>query len=253
MSTESSGAGDVHRSMALMWQEPTRPEAGRDTRLSLDRIVDAAIEVADADGLEAVSMRRVAAELGVGTMSLYRYVPGKEELLDLMLDRVNLGEDRPPFPVDWRAALERYARETWELYRRHPWLPFVDQSRPLLGPNALAGLEALLAGLAGTGVSDRQQILAITTVEGFVASLARTVNGAMIAEQRTGVSTDEFWQAQAPVLDAAMATGRFPVLAGLDMEAFGASPEESFEFGLRVVLDGLAGVFGQPAAQGRAT
>lgn len=246
MSTESSGAGDVHRSMALMWQEPAGADVGRDARLSLDRIVDTAIGVADADGLEAVSMRRVAAELGVGTMSLYRYVPGKDELLDLMLDRVNLGEVRAPFPTDWRAALERYARETWELYRRHPWLPFVDQSRPLLGPNALAGLEALLTGLSGTDVEHRQQILAITTLEGFVASLARTVNGAMIAEQRTGVSTEEFWQAQEPVLVSAMASGRFPVLAGLDMEAFGAGPEESFEFGLRVVLDGLVGVFGNP-------
>jgi AcrR family transcriptional regulator len=249
MTTESSGTGDVHRSLALMWQEV---EQDRDTdrrRLSVRRIVEAAIAVADAEGLESVSMRRVAAELGVGTMSLYRYVPGKEELLDLMLDSVNREDDLEPFPADWRATLDRFARETWELYRQHPWLPFVDQSRPLLGPNALAGLEALLGGLEGTGLSDQEKILAITTLEGFVASLARTVNGVVLAEQRTGVSTEEFWRAQEPILVRAMDSGRYPRLAGMDEDTFGAGPEESFEFGLTLVLDGLAALLERRGAR----
>lgn len=249
MTTESSGTGDVHRSLALMWQEEERQRRGQEPRLSVRRIVDAAIAVADTEGLEAVSMRRVAAALEVGTMSLYRYVPGKEELLDLMLDRV-IGDDDPePFPTDWRAALERFARETWALYRQHTWLPFVDQSRPLLGPNALAGMEVLLGGLEGIELTDQEKILAISTLEGFVASLARTVNGVVMAEQRTGVSTEEFWRAQEPILVRAMESGSYPRLAGMDEDTFGGGAEESFEFGLSLVLDGLAALLERRGAR----
>lgn len=237
--TERTGAGDVHRSLALMWQEPERERAAPSPRLSVDRIVEAAIEIADAEGLESVSMRRIAAALEVGTMSLYRYVPGKEELLDLMLDRV-LEEDLEPYPVDWRATLERFAREMWDLYRRHSWLPFVDQSRPILGPQAMAGMEALLGGLQDAPWTSQEKILAITTVEGFIASLARTVNGAALAEERTGVSNEEFWKAQEPILVRALESGRYPQMAALAEDAFAATAEDSFEFALQVVLDGLA-------------
>ncbi|MCK0114030.1 TetR/AcrR family transcriptional regulator [Ornithinimicrobium sp. F0845] len=238
--TETSGSGDVHRSLALLWDPTGGPARGQPGRLSLEAVVDAAISVADADGLEAVSMRRIAGELGVGTMSLYRHVPGKEELLDLMLDRV-LGDDDPtPFPVDWRATLERYGREVWALYRTHRWLPFVDQSRPLLGPRAVTGMEAVLGGLTDTPASDTHKILAFSMVETYVAGLARVTNGAELAEERSGVSTEEFWQAQGPVLVAAMQSGRFPRMAALDEEVFATTPEETFEFGLGVLLDGLA-------------
>lgn len=236
--TERSGTGDVHRSLALLWPEGAQRSSGSG-RLSVERIVNTAIRIADTEGLESVSMRRIAAALEVGTMSLYRYVPGKEELLDLMLDRV-LGEDLPPYPQGWRATLEHFGRETWELYRKHTWLPFVDQSRPILGPRALAGLEVLLAGLEGTPWTSQEKILAVTTIEHFVASLARTVNGAELAEERSGVSSEDFWQAQEPILVRAMESGRYPLLAAMAEDAFGAGPEESFEFGLVVVLDGLA-------------
>jgi AcrR family transcriptional regulator len=240
MTTEHSGSGDIHRSLALMWDLDEKPTRGPRPTLTLDRIVTAAIEIADAEGLEALSMRRVAEALGVGTMSLYRYVPGKAELLDLMLDAIS-GPDPSLDSIDsdWRGAMEALGRGIWRLYLRHPWLPFVDQSRPLLGPNSLDGFEVALHGLTDSGLTDQQQVNAISVIEAFVSSAARLHNNAVIAEQRTGVSTAEFWQAQTPVLEKAMSTGRYPLIAALDDDAFASSPEEFFEFGLQCLLDGL--------------
>src|SRR5439155_23227897 len=130
---------DPARSLALLWR--TRERASRKGKpdLSVDLIVRAAIDIADASGLGALSMRRVAERLGVGTMSLYTYVPGKAELLDVMLDAVYGEPDRPDaVPGGWRARLERIARENLALYQRHPWLLQVATSRPVLGPNAIA-------------------------------------------------------------------------------------------------------------------
>ena len=143
MAQEHSGSGDISRSLALMWEfDLGRKTRGPKPKLSLDAIVDAAVAVADAEGLDAVSMRRIGQELGVGAMSLYRYVPGKEELLDLMLERVNAPRGRRDLG-DGLAHGDGDAgpRACGTLYTTHPWLPLVDQTRPLLGPNALRGLD----------------------------------------------------------------------------------------------------------------
>lgn len=120
--TEHSGSGDVSRSLELLWGLDERPSRGPKPGLTLDRIVTTAVAVADADGLGALSMRRVATDLGVGTMSLYRYVPGKAELLDLMLDKVaEFDADAHPDPAaGWRPAMEALARGSRQQYQRHP-------------------------------------------------------------------------------------------------------------------------------------
>jgi AcrR family transcriptional regulator len=159
--------------------------------------VTAGIEIADAEGLEALSMRRVAEALGVGTMSLYRYVPGKAELLDLMLDRISAPDPSVDgLGADWRSAIEVLGRGMWRLYLRHPWLPFVDQTRPLLGPNSLDGFELALQGLDDCGLTDREKVNAISLLEAFASSAARAHNNVVMAEQRTGMSIEEFWAAQ---------------------------------------------------------
>jgi AcrR family transcriptional regulator len=242
MTTESSGSGDISRSLDLLWDRDAKPTRGPKPALTLDDIVLAAIEIADADGLDALSMRRVAERLGVGTMSLYRYVPGKAELLDLMLDRVVAPLDGASLSGDWRSAMAEMGRAMWRLYTEHAWLPFVDQSRPLLGPGALAGFEIALAGLDDTRLTAQQKVNVISLIETVVAAIARMRNAAYQAEERTGVSGDEFWETQAPVLKAAMATGRFPRVAGLSEDAFAATPDEFLEFALALVLDGLAGL-----------
>ncbi|MDX2825055.1 TetR/AcrR family transcriptional regulator, partial [Streptomyces ipomoeae] len=238
--TETSGSGDIVRTLELLWDTGRRPSRGPKPGLTLDRIVEAAILVADAEGLEAVSMRRVATELGTGTMSLYRYVPGKAELLDLMLDRVQRPSEDPADFGDggWRAALEALGRATLALYQRHPWLLQVNQSRPILGPSALDGMEKMLSRIKSMGLSDPELVSAIVMVDGYVVGAARTQLYQEEAERRTGLTDAEFWQAHMPVFEKVMASGRYPVLAGLSEDAF-SSDFDHFEFGLQRMLDGL--------------
>ncbi|GAQ62633.1 TetR/AcrR family transcriptional regulator [Streptomyces scabiei] len=238
--TETSGSGDIVRTQQLLWDTGPRPSRGPKPGLTLDRIVQAAVRVADTEGLHALSMRRVATELGTGTMSLYRYVPGKGELLDLMLDRVQRPSENPADLGDggWRSALEALGRATLALYRRHPWLLQVNQSRPVLGPSALDGMEKVLSRIKSMGLTDPELVSAIIAVDSYVVGAARTQLYEQEAEHRTGLTDAEFWQAQAPVLEQLMLSGRYPLLAGLSEDAFGAEFDH-FEFGLQCVLDGL--------------
>ncbi len=230
---------DITRSLELLWGEGTRPTRGPKPALTLDRIVTEAVRLADAEGLSAVSMRRLSTELGAGTMSLYRYVPGKGDLLDLMLDRVYAPEqDAEPWTGGWREGVETYARETLVLYRRHPWLLHVNQARPVLGPGAVGGLERTLARIRPMGLTDPELVGVIVMVEGYVTGVARTQVHEMEAVQKTGLSDQAFWEAQAPALEKIMMSGRYPVLASLSEDAFGPDFDH-FEFGLQRLLDGL--------------
>jgi AcrR family transcriptional regulator len=249
--TQTSGSGDIVRTLELLWDTGRRPSRGPKPGLTLERIVEAAVRVADAEGLEAVSMRRVATELGTGTMSLYRYVPGKAELLDLMLDRVQRPSDDPAGLGDggWRSALEALGRATLALYRRHPWLLQVNQSRPLLGPSALDGMEKVLSRIKSMGLTDPELVSAVIAVDGYVVGAARTQLYEAEVERRTGLTDAEFWAAQAPMLEKFMASGRYPMLAGLSEDAFGRDFDH-FEFGLQRILDGLEALVARRAGDG---
>jgi len=241
MRQQHSGGGDISRSLALMWGYDDKSGGrGPKPRLTLAAIVDQAVAVADAEGLDAVSMRRVAADLGVGTMSLYRYLPGKAELLDLMLERVGALDDDADLGDDWREAMRAMGDGLWQLYTRHPWLPLVDQTRPILGPNALRGFDISVGSLSATGLSDQEKVGVIVMIDAFAQSAARTANAVAAAERLTGVSNEEFWKAQEPVLVAAMETGDYPHVATLDEDAFEMPGEEFFGFGLQRLLDGIA-------------
>jgi AcrR family transcriptional regulator len=238
--TETSGSGDIVRTMELLWDTGRRPSRGPKPALTVDRIVEAAVQVADADGLDAVSMRRIATELGTGAMSLYRYVPGKGELLDLMLDRVQRPSENPADLGDgsWRSALEAMGRATLALYRRHPWLLQVNQSRPILGPSALDGMEKILARIKPMGLTDPELVSAVIMIDGYVVGAARTQLYQREAERRTGLTDTEFWEAQTPMLEKIMTSGRYPLLATLDEDTWGQNFDH-FEFGLQRILDGL--------------
>lgn len=236
--TQSPGS-DIARSLELLWGEGERPTRGPKPGLTLDRIVTEAVRLADAEGLTAVSMRRLSTELGTGTMSLYRYVPGKGELLDLMLDRVYTpAPDAGPRSGGWREAVEAYARETLVLYRAHPWLLQVNQARPVLGPGSVGGLELTLAGIKSMGLTDPELIGVVVMVEGYVTGVARTQVQELEAVKKSGLTDEEFWQAQYPTLARIMNSGRYPHLAGLSDDAFGPHFDH-FEFGLQRLLDGL--------------
>jgi AcrR family transcriptional regulator len=251
MTTEYSGRGDPARSLELLWGAEKQPTRGPKPGLSVQRIVQTAIQVADAEGLPALSMRRVATELGVGTMSLYTYVPGKAELLDVMLDTV-LGEVAGPDGEagGWRQRLEAYARAQWAHYHRHPWVLQVSGARALLGPNETAVFESALDAVAGIGLDGREMIQVVALVGEYVRGAAQRAVEAAQAAQRTGVTDDQWWEDREPILDQYFDAGRYPTLVRLEQEGAFEQPEggldynvqnavDSFEFGLPRVLDGI--------------
>lgn len=240
--TAHSGSGDIRRGLELLWGTREAPARGPKRGLTLERIVETAVGVADTEGLAAVSMRRVATELGVGTMSLYRYVPGKSELLELMLDHVQaVGEETKSEhrALPWRELLLRIGRGIWDLYLGHPWLLQINQARPLLGPNAMTGLDLAMSGLEGLGLTDQERLSIIVALDGYVTGSARTHVNGLEAAKRTGVSDEEFWSAQGPFLSEAMLGGGFPALAKLGADTFDVPGEQIFEFGLARLVDGF--------------
>jgi AcrR family transcriptional regulator len=249
MATEFTGTGDPARSMALLWRtpEPSDRRPGPKSSLDVDRIVTAAVRLADAEGLSALSMRRVAAELGVAAMTLYTHVPGKGELVDLMLDSV-LGElyaeEQQTASGTWRARLEAVARANWELFLRHPWAVHLATGRPPLGPNLMRKYERELAAVDGLGLSEVQMDLLVTLLNGFVRSTVSGVHERAEAQQATGITEDQWWAATAPYVARVFDAERFPTaarvgpVAGQELQSAYA-PERSFEFGLERLLDGI--------------
>ncbi|MDG4790115.1 TetR/AcrR family transcriptional regulator [Micromonospora sp. WMMD1102] len=245
MTTEYGGSGDPKRSMELLWGVPDRPRRGPKPKLTVDRIVRAAIEIADREGLAGLSMRRVADELGVTAMSLYTYVPGKAELIDVMLDAVHARTDAPDDGGgDWRSRVERLARENYDRYRRHPWLLQVARSVPVLGPNLLAQYDRELTAVDGLGLTEVEMDLLVSLVADYVHGAVRGAVETAQMRQRTGMTTEQWWQSYEPLLAQVFDAERYPVaarvgsVAGAEYQA-PADPARSFDFGLQRLLDGI--------------
>jgi AcrR family transcriptional regulator len=241
--TEYGGSGDPRRSLDLLWRTRTPPAKGPKPRLDLDQIVKAAMDVADADGLATLSMRKVAELLGVGTMSLYTYVPGKAELIDLMFDQAVAGPNEH-VEGTWRERLERIAHENWWRYHRHPWLLEITMVRPVLGPNVIARYDHELQAVDGIGLTDVEMDAVVSLIAGHVEGAARRALEAAHAERSTGQSDEEWWAERAPLLEKLLEPERYPT-AGRVGQAAGEehnaayAPEHSFEFGLERILDGV--------------
>ncbi len=254
--TYYSGSGDPARSLALLWRTRDRPSRKGKPDLNVDAIVRAAVEIADADGLGALSMRRVADRLGVGTMSLYTHVPGKPELLDLMLDDVYAETLEPTGqPAHWRDALDDVARRNWRLYHRHPWLLQVATSRPPLGPNVTAKYERELVAVAEVGLDDLEMDSVVTLVNGYVHGAARGAADSAQARRSTGLTDEQWWHAHAPHLSKVMDPERFPIATRVGTAAGAAhhaayNPDHAFEFGLQRVLDGIEALLRDRGAGG---
>lgn len=247
-----AGQGDPVRSMALLWRTPgPRTGPGPKPGLNVDAIVAAAIAVADTDGLAGLSMRAVAERLGVTAMALYTYVPGKDELVDLMYDgahaelpvRYDLGQG-------WRAAVTSWASDLLGCYLQHPWALQVSFARPVLGPNEQAVVEALARILRQAGLPAAVARRVVSLLFSVVRGTAQTV-----AESRQaagGASEQAWWSSRAGALRqvAPDFARRFPDsvwLASvgtthrrddstpyLEREAMAA-----FTVGLTVLLDGI--------------
>ncbi|MDX3005220.1 TetR/AcrR family transcriptional regulator C-terminal domain-containing protein [Kribbella solani] len=219
-----------------------RPSARREGRavLTTGQVLRAAVLVADGEGIAAVSMRRVAVELGVGTMSLYRHVQSKDELLTEMVDAVFGEYELPdPGPAGWRPKLELIARRQWELCRRHLWLAAtVSFTRPLLVPNLTAQTEWTLRAIDGLGLPTEVCVREALSLHGLVIAAARAMADEVEAEQETGVSLDRWWLDKQRRADALLADGRFPLLAAVPGDAV-ADLSELFEYSLARHLDGV--------------
>ncbi|MEU4336532.1 TetR/AcrR family transcriptional regulator C-terminal domain-containing protein [Micromonospora lupini] len=211
-----------------------------------DEVVRTAIGIADSEGLAGLSMRRIATELDVPTMSLYRQVRGKEHLLLLMADAAFAAHRLPgTFPPGWRAQLELLCRLQWSIYCRHPWLAqVVSLTRPLMAPNAVAHTECALRALAGCGLDPHTQLHLVTALANHVRGTAVNLQQGAEAEQDTGLTDDEWMVAQADALGRLLAAGEFPHLARLSRSAIDLNVDSLFEFGLQRLLDGVDQLIG---------
>lgn len=250
--TEYAGRGDPAKTMALLWGDPLPARPGPKQRLDIEQVVRTSIAIADASGLTDLSMRRVAEAVGVGTMSLYTYVPSKAELLELMVDRAIGDADQTPGTGSWRDGLDSLARGAWELYRRHAWLLGVSVSRTVFGPNVLARYEGALAVAGRSGLPPGDVVGIVSLLDGHARGSAQAVVDAEAAAPDAGTSDDDWWLARAPLLDERLAAGNYPALMAVSAAGAFDQPDnvstpytvqralDEFEFGLECILDGIA-------------
>ena len=249
MTDAEAAAGSIPGSVAAAWGVRERPHKGPRPGLSLGRIVDAAVRVADAEGLDALSMSRVAAELGTAPMSLYRHVSAKEELLTLMVDAAwgpvsdVPASDEPAPGEGWRAGLSRWAWALRAGARRHPWGVRIPLNGLPIMPNEVAWFENALACMAGTGLSEARKASVIMLLAGYVRTLATTEADIAAAIRASGLAPSQ-WMAADPRMLAELADpARFPALARfIAAGVFEAEdgPDDEFIFGLDRILDGVA-------------
>jgi AcrR family transcriptional regulator len=219
-----------------------------------DRIVDTAIRLADTEGIAAVSMRRIGVELGVPTMSLYRWMPSKDDLTLHMLDATRGRIDWPQPPTGWRAQLEMVARAQWEITRQHPWLAqLLSMTRPQLAPNAMMHTEWSMRALSGLGLTGGEALRISLTLVGFGIGTALALDNELQAQRDTGITSDEWMDRQEAQARAIFATGRYPHLSSFaEHEDFDSELDVLFEAGLEIILDGVERLLEKKAAVRRA-
>jgi AcrR family transcriptional regulator len=240
---QGGGAAGIPADVAAAWGVRERPHKGPKPTLTLARIVDAAVRIADTEGLDSVSMGRVAAEVGAAPMSLYRHVSTKEELLRLMVDAAWGDSPGPLAPGEtWRDGLSRWAWALWAGARRHTWVVRIPISGLPIMPREVAWFEDALACMAGTGLAEARKASVIMLLSGYVRNVATTGADIAAAVAASGLGMDE-WMASYPRMLAELADPqRFPALtAFIAAGVFDAAdgPDDEFIFGLERILDGL--------------
>ncbi|MGW7260221.1 TetR/AcrR family transcriptional regulator [Streptomyces sp. NPDC054834] len=235
--------GEHAEVVRLLWGPHPKPARGPRPKLDLDRIARAGIEIADSEGLAEVSMQRVAAQLGVTKMALYRYVPGKAELVALMVDAA-IG----PYPAakarrgGWREQLEEWARQLLTVFGQHPWALDATIGPRIPGPGELSWLEHAIEALDGTGLSGTERMDAAVLLVGHVRGITQQVRAAGPAgnpEAQFGTILGDLMRTHGE---------RFPALTGaLASAAQSDGQDEAWEFGLQRILDGLAALIDKRA------
>ncbi|MEV5206560.1 TetR/AcrR family transcriptional regulator C-terminal domain-containing protein [Micromonospora sp. NPDC053740] len=219
--------------------------AGRAPDPDREQVVAAAVAIADAEGLHGLSMRRLAGQLGIPTMAIYRYVADREELVLFMIDEVMADNPPPALTPDrdgWRACLEAFARLQWAMYRRHAWLAqALSFTRPLPAPHAMAHTEFAMRALDGRGLDLNAQFTAAVTVANYVRGTAVNLAEEAQAEQDSGLTDTQWMAAHGERIGTVLADGRLPLMARfITADDMVWSLDTLFEFGLQRLLDGLA-------------
>jgi len=229
----------------LIWDR--REPAGGGPTLSRAHIVRRAIAIADAEGADALTMRRIATDLGSSTpMSLYRYVGNKDGLIDLVLDEV-YGQVRLPKerPADWRATLRALGRATFAVMQQHPWFAALSHSRPPFGPNALRRIEYALSAFEGTDVTHESAISYFSLVDGLCLGTALQANEESKMRRKQGITDDAHLRELAePIHQKVLARGSYPHYAAWTAGGARFDSRVDFDFMLDCLLDGLAARIG---------
>lgn len=244
MSDDRTSAGDPARTLALLWRDAAAvPRRGPRRGVDVDALVEAAVGLADEQGLAAVTMRKVAERVGVGVMSLYTYVADRAELLDLMLDTAYAQMPRQDTAGQpWQARVTAVAEANRDLYRRHPWAALISTLRPPLGPGQMAKYEHELAAFDDCGLDDVTVDDCLTHLLTFVRACARDSEA---ARTRDDVTDEQWWATAGPLLIRILDADRYPRAVRVGTAAGTAhgsahDPEHAYTFGLRRLLAGLA-------------
>jgi len=243
MTPETPVEPELPRGVALAWGVAANPQRGPKREMSIERIVDAAVEIADAEGLAAVSMSRVAQSLGYTTMSLYRYVTAKDDLLVLMQER---GTGLPPEPdadvdpADWRERLRLIGRAQLDMHREHPWLLDIPIQGTPVTPNNLAWMDAMLEALAEVPLDEDERVAVILLVTGQLRWQSTIERSYEVAAGAAGIDPQAIDDGRSAVLDAFVTAEEYPALRrAVDAGVF-VGGDDPFAFGFERVLDGIA-------------
>jgi AcrR family transcriptional regulator len=232
---------DPAKLVGLLWAPSTA--VGR-SGTTVGAVVAAAIRIADTDGLDSLSMRRLADEVGVGAMTLYGYVPGRAELLQLMLDAIAAETYRDrPLPRSRRSlrtAVRYIAECNWDRALAHPWSVEIPPGRPIVGPGESRKYEHELEPLDGIGLSDRDMDALLATVLALVTATARWHLSLERSRTESALSDEQWWNATAPVLRHAMNDVSLPIAARVGTTVASAGdPYATLQFGLTAVIDAV--------------
>ncbi|MFI6688160.1 TetR/AcrR family transcriptional regulator [Streptomyces sp. NPDC050485] len=241
MATQKKGEGEP-----TLWERLERPSVAARTALSHRKIAEVAVAVADAEGFAAVTMRRLATELGVAPMAAYRYVSGKDDLWALMVDQVSAETAPAGAESGWREVLRAHALRTRTMMLNHPWLSQLPAPLFALTPNRMAAAERQLAALDGHGLDPDTMMAAFRAVSSFVQGFVQSeVAVGQYMKEQGWATGDEIRQGLAPQMTWLMGTGRYPVFQHYALNAAHKDdPAWEFELGLDCVLDGIAARLG---------
>jgi len=242
---------DLPRGVALAWGVSADPQRGPKREMSVEKIVDAAIEIADADGLGAVSMAAVATRLGYTPMSLYRYVSAKDDLMLLMQETAT---GLPPADVreveGWRERLGVIFRAMVDIYLRHSWMIDVPITGSPTTPNSSAWMDVMLEAVEGTPLSDEERIAVALLLTGQARWYGTVLAGYAATARTTGLNPEQISAREAALYDGLISADEFPALRrAIDAGVF-LSPADPFMFGFERILDGLEAYIGRIAAGG---